>query len=151
MKKLSIFAACMLLAGAAQATVTYDVSGKLAVSDCPDGLLSEDVSINLSSNVMAGVECNASQVSIGTCSVSGRTTSRTVEDLNCTSAAGPDDRFGNPTTVETCVPFVPAQYTETTGAVIYTGSSGQGTIVPQYEGTACSASNAEAAAASRLQ
>lgn len=151
MKKLSLFAASMLLAGVAQATVQYEVSGVLAVSDCPAGLLSEDVRVNLSSNVQAGIECNASQVAIGTCSVSGRTTSRTVENFDCTSAPGPDDRFGNPTTVETCVPFNPPQYTETTGAVIYTGSSGQGTIVPQYDGVSCSAGAAETAAQGRLQ
>lgn len=151
MKSLAIFAGCMMLATAAQATVQYTVSGRLAVSDCPAGLLSEDVRINLSTNVHAGIECNASQVSIGTCSIAGRTTSRTVEEMNCTSEPGPNDRFGNATTVETCVPFDPPQFTETTGAVIYTGSSGQGTIVPSYPGVACSAANAETAAQQRLQ
>lgn len=151
MKSLSVFAACMLFAGVAQATVQYEVSGVLAVSDCPAGLLSEDVRVNLSTNVQAGIECNASQVAVGTCSIAGRTTSRTVEELDCTSAPGPDDRFGNPTTVETCVPFVPPQFTETEGAVIYTGSSAQGTIVPGYDGVACSAGAAETAAQGRLQ
>lgn len=151
MKSFSVFVACMMLAGAAQATVVYPVSGKLAISDCPAGLLSEDVNINLSSNVQAGIECNASQVAIGTCSISGRTTERTVEEFDCTSAPGPNDRFGNATTVQTCVPFDPPQFTQTTGAVIYTGSSGQGTIIPNYDGVACSAANAEASAQSRLQ
>jgi hypothetical protein len=149
MKKISLLVAGMLVAGFAHA-VQFDVSGKLAVSDCP-GLLSEDVSINLSNNVLAGTACNAGQVALATCSTGGRTTARTVEDLNCTSAPGPNDRFGNATTVQTCTPFNPAQYTETTGAVIYTASSAQGTVVPRYEGVGCSAANAENAAGARLQ
>jgi hypothetical protein len=151
MKSFSVFVACMMLAGAAQATVVYPVSGKLAISDCPSGLLSEDVNINLSSNVQAGIECNASQVAIGTCSISGRTTERTVEQFDCISEPGPNDRFGAATTIQLCTPFDPPQYTTTTGAVIYTGSSAQGTIIPDYAGAACSAAAAETSAQGRLQ
>lgn len=149
MKNISLLVVGMLAAGFVHA-VPFEVSGKLAVSDCP-GLLSEDVQLNFSNNVMAGVDCNASQVALATCSTGGRSTTRTVEDLNCTSAPGPNDRFGNATTVQTCVPFVPPQYTETSGSVLYTASSAQGTVVPRYEGTGCTAAEAETAAAARLQ
>jgi hypothetical protein len=148
MKIYAIFAAGMLVSGMASA-VQFDVSGPLTVSDCP-GLLQEDVRINLSTNVVAGTDCNAAAVALATCSIVGRQTERTVELQDCQDVPGGNDRFGNPITTQICQPFVPPQFDQTSGSVIFSGSSGQGTVVPSYPDAACSAANAEITAQGRI-
>lgn len=147
MKKALLIGACLVFSNAAFA-VQYGTSGIITPADCD--ALNEDVKVTLTNGVVAGAECNPGAIAFATCHTGGRTTSRTVEDLNCTSVADVD-RFGNATTVQTCVPFDPPQYSNKTGAQMATVSTVQPSVVLVVEdGVTCSAANAETAAGDRL-
>lgn len=140
MKKIAFVLVGLLSSGIASA-VQFETSKKLLMADCPL-LLNEDVQINLSNNVVAGAACGANAVALATCSIGGRTSTRTVEIFNCE-----DDAEGN----ETCNSHDPKQYEDApVGATMSTASTAQGTVVPAYPGVACTAVAAETAATARV-
>lgn len=140
MKKFALIIAGVLATSVAHA-VQYDASGAFRMTDCE--LLNENVQVNLSAGVRAGVICNvATGVAIGTCHVGGRTAAREVEIL----VEAP-----LPATPGTMISQTPPVFETRTGPVVATASTRQGTVVPLYPaGTACTAAIAETQATARL-
>ncbi|WP_217475165.1 hypothetical protein [Stutzerimonas stutzeri] len=140
MKKIALALICVVSSGAASA-VEFEASKKLLMADCPK-LLNEDVQINLSNNVVGGAACGTNALALATCSIGGRTSTRTVEKFDCT-----EDADGN----ETCNSFDPKQYEPApAGATMATASTAQGTVIPAYPGVDCSATAAQTAATKRV-
>jgi len=142
MKKIAFALTAMLASGFASA-VTFDQTGSLKMTDCPN-LLNENVQINLSTGVVAGVSCNATGIAIGGCHTAGRTTAREVEVL--VPSSDPDAPPG------TLVSQNPKVYRTAKGPAVATGSTFQGTVVSLYpEADACTSTVAESTAAERLE
>ena len=77
MKKIAILVATLAFSGAAFAETQLEQSGLLRITDCPaDGPLVEDVRITLTSGVVAGFGCSATNVVMAACHTAGRVTSR---------------------------------------------------------------------------
>ena len=131
-----------VLASAAAHAVPFEASGAFRMTDC--ALLNENVQINLSAGVRAGVVCNvATGVAIGTCHIGGRTAAREVEVL--VPSQDPNAAPG------TLVSQNPPVFATRTGPVVATASTRQGTVVPLYPaGAACTSGIAEAQATTRL-
>lgn len=141
MKKITLLLAGMMASGMASA-VTFDQSGSLKMTDC-EPLLNENVSINLSTGVVAGVSCDATGIALAACHTSGRTTAREVEVLIASTDAN--------ALPGTLVSQDPKVYETATGPAVATGSTFQGTVVPLYpEADACTSTVAETAAGTRL-
>jgi hypothetical protein len=142
MKKIALVVAGILSSGVVHA-VTFDASGSFRMTDC--SLLNENVQINLSQGVRAGVVCNAATgVAVGTCHVGGRTAAREVEIL--VASTDPNAAPG------TMVSQTPPVFETRRGPVVATASTRQGTVVPLYpQGTACDSTIAESQATARLQ
>lgn len=141
MKKFTLLLTAMLVSGASSA-VTFEQTGSLRMTDCPN-LLNENVRLNLSTGVVAGVSCNATGIAIGGCHTAGRTTAREVEVM--VPSTDPDAPEG------TLVSQNPKVYRTATGPAVATGSTFQGTVVSLYpEAAACTSAVAESTAAQRL-
>ena len=130
-----------VLASTVAHAVTFDASAPFRMTDC--ALLNENVQINLSAGVRAGVICNAATgVAIGTCHTGGRTAAREVEILVAAPAPAP---------AGTLISQVPPVFETRTGPVVATASTRQGTVVPLYPaGAACTSAIAESQATIRL-
>lgn len=141
MKKIALVVFGVLASAAAHA-VPFENSGAFRMTDC--ALLNENVQINLSAGVRAGVICNAATgVAIGTCHIGGRTAAREVEVL--VPSQDPNAPAG------TLVSQNPPVFATRTGPVVATASTRQGTVVPLYPaGQACTSAIAEAQATTRL-
>ncbi|MDX5371429.1 MAG: hypothetical protein LPK18_03195 [Pseudomonadaceae bacterium] len=127
MKKITLLLAGLMASGMASAVQLASPSGDVTRVDCT--LLNEDVSINLTSNVVAGVQCNDVAISLSACHTAGRVTSRSSEVTTCTD---PADNTTCTTTVQTV-----------TGAAYPTASTLRGTVTSQYPGSLCTEANAE--------
>ncbi|CAL95970.1 hypothetical protein [Azoarcus olearius] len=138
MKKISFLIAGLLISGVASA-VQLTTSGQVRMTDC--ALLNEDVQINVTSGVVAGVGCNARAIAITTCHTAGRTTSRTVNVCANTDGDPNTGVGGN----EDCT-----QTQTTTGPAVASATTLAGTVTPQYPGGTCSAGTAETQAQSNL-
>lgn len=132
-KIVTLFCFGLMASAVAQADVSLPVSGDVKIADC--ALLSDDVQINLSSNVVGAVACDATQMIIATCHIAGRQSSRSVEKLDVTDPANP-------------VSFDPKQYTVTEGSVYPYATTLAGTVVQDFAGTVCDATTVASAAAS---
>lgn len=142
MKKIALVFAGLMVSGAASA-VQLSVSGPVSMADCAP--LNENVRINLSSNVVAGVSCNATTVALSACHTGGKVTSRTVllRDVAADTTAGipaykvPCSTAGvNGCTSQTV-----------TGPAMPSASTRVGTVSTQYPGgDVCNVAGAEAAA-----
>ncbi|WP_313103255.1 hypothetical protein [Stutzerimonas nitrititolerans] len=142
MKKITLLLAGMMASGMVSA-VTFDQTDSLKMTDCPN-LLNENVQINLSNGVVAGVSCNATGIAIGGCHTAGRTTAREVEVL----VASPDPNAAPGTLVSQN----PKVYRTAKGPAVATGSTFQGTVVSLYpEAASCTSTVAESTAAERLE
>jgi len=141
MKKISFLMAALAVSGAASA-VQLEATGQLLMTDCE--LLNEDVKINLTSNVVAGLSCNSRAIAISTCHTAGRLTSRSVP--TCVDTDGdPDTGVGG---AEDCTTAPP---TTTTGPALASATTLAGTVTSQYPGgAACTAAIAEAQATDNL-
>lgn len=146
MKKILFLVAGLVMAGGALAQSTTVVLGSdnnytVKTTDC--ALLNENVKINLTSNVGGAVACNDKAIAIAACHSGGRTTSREVEKLNCTTTDG----------VETCVSYTPKQYETSTGAAVATANTIAGTVISKYPGSTCDAdgNTASSVASASLQ
>ncbi|WP_139375073.1 hypothetical protein [Stutzerimonas stutzeri] len=140
MKKLTLLLATFAVSGMASA-VQLPSSGSVTTNDC--ALLNENVRINLTSGVQAGVSCNDRAIAIAACHTAGRTSSREVEKFNCTT-----DQSDPP--VKSCVSFDPKQYETKSGPAMATASTISGTVVPDYPAGSCDAAAAETSATSKL-
>jgi hypothetical protein len=124
MKKIALIIAGVMVTGMAQAaTKTLTDSGNLLAQDAT--MLNEDVTINLSSNVVAGIAYdNLTEIVIATCHEGGRTVARNV---TVTSTVN------NVTTTSTTIKE---------GAEMPTATTLQGTVIKEYPETACDADGA---------
>jgi hypothetical protein len=147
MKKITLVIAGLMFSGAASAALTLPGSGEVLMTDC--ALLNEDVSINLTAGVVAGVGCDVADnaITLTTCHTSGKTVNRTVGRKPNTAAGAPAG-----STVDCVIgaadPLCVA--TEVNGATQPSASTLQGTVSAQYPGTACTAANAKTTADSLL-
>lgn len=139
MKKLTLVIAGLMFSGAASA-VQLDVSGPVTIADC--GALNEDVRINLSTGVVAGVDCTPNVIALSACHATGKVTSRTVPIRHV------------PATV--VAPIIPAHIESCTvgsagcavesvaGPAMPTATTALGTVNTQYPGGTCTDAEAEA-------
>lgn len=148
MKKLSIVIAGLMFSGMASA-VPFATSGTLNQVQCPN--LNEDVRINLTTGVEAGVHCRAAagavpaRVAIAACHASGMQKSRTITSR--TVAAVPPAT--EPTVITGCVVGVDGCTQSTAIGPAMPGSTTLvGTVNIGYPGGgACTAAAADTAAA----
>lgn len=143
MKKISIAVAVVgvLFSGLASA-IQLPSSGAVRQTVCSN--LNEDVTINLTTGVVAGVSCTSSRVALAACHTGGMQKSRSVGQK---TVAGTDAQ-GNPTsTTVSCTVGTadPACATVTvTGAAVPSSTTNAGTVNNQYPGTgACTPAVAE--------
>ncbi len=148
MKKFTLLLAGLMACGMASAE-PFSASGPLRQGNCTN--LNEDVTLNLTSGVVAGVSCTNTRVAIATCHTSGMVKSRTV---GTKSIPGPDDAEGNPTTVTVSCSIGAADPdcagTPVTGPAIANASTTRGTVTTSYStagGTCSSAAVPDAFAA----
>lgn len=141
MKKITLLIAGLMVSGIVSAE-PFAASGPLRQGNCAN--LNEDVTINLTSGVVAGVSCTALRVAIATCHTSGMVKSRTV---GTKTIAGPNDAQGNPTTVTVSCSIGTADPacagTPVTGPAIANASTTRGTVTNSYStgGGTCSAAS----------
>lgn len=127
MKKITLILAGLMVSGMASAVQIQNSGESVTMEDC--ALLNEDVSVNLTNGVQAGVECNARAIVISACHAAGRTTTRTVDVTTCDTATPP---------VCTTAPA------PVTGPAMPTASTLAGTVISQYPGGGdCTAAAAE--------
>lgn len=140
MKKIALVFAGLAVSGMASA-VTLNSSGEVTMVDCP--LLNEDVTINLSTGVFAGVSCNGTAIALSACHSAGKQTSRTVPVRQVAAVPGPP---AIPAHLETCV-IDPADptcvMTQVQGPAMPSATTIQGTVNTQYPGGDCTAADAE--------
>lgn len=141
MKKITLLLAGLMASGMASA-VQLSSSGTVRIADC--ALLNEDVAINVSSGVAAGVSCNARAIAVTACHTAGRTTQRSVP-VCINSDNNPETGLnGN----EDCTTTPP---TVTTGPAYASATTLAGTVTSQYPGgEACTAVLAEGRATANL-
>ena len=144
MKKITIALAGLLFAGSASA-IQLGASGIVAAADCLP--LNEDVRINLTTGVVAGVTCNATAVAMAACHTGGRVSSRSVGQKQ--GVIGQDANGNDITGTITCAVTAadPACVANTvSGPAMAFASSGAGTATTLYPAGACTAATAEARA-----
>lgn len=141
MKKITLLISGLMLSGVVFAE-PFSASGPLRQGNCNN--LNEDVTINLTSGVVAGVSCTAARVAIATCHTSGMVKSRTV---GTKTIAGPDDEEGNPTTVTMSCSIGTADPacagTPVTGPAIANASTTRGTVTTSYSSAGGTCSGAD--------
>ena len=139
MKKIALILAGVMISGAASA-VQLPNSGNVTMAQCQP--LNEDVRVNLSTGVVAGVICNANAVAVSACHGTGKVTSRTV--LARDVAAVPAD--GIPAHIASCTTVGVDGCTERTvvGPAMPSATTRLGTVNTQYPGgNTCTVGGAE--------
>lgn len=146
MKKISLAVAGLLFSGLASA-VQLTASGLVPVTVCDN--LNEDVTLNLTTGVVAGVSCTASRVAFAACHTAGMLKSRSVGQKDVTTDVT-DPETGATTPVTTTVSCTvgsadtACQSVAVTGAAVPSATSTKGTVNNQYPGTGvCTATVAE--------
>ena len=141
MKKITLLLAGLMASGMASA-VQLPASGRVTMVACP--AVNEDVQLNLSSSVQAGVFCNATNgvVALSACHTGGKRTQRTVPVVSVAATATV------PAHLESCnlsaSPAIPGcANTPVTGPAMATATTAMGTVSTQYPGGACDAASAE--------
>lgn len=148
MKKITLLLAGLMASGVASA-LPFSASGQLQVGVC--NLLNEDVAINLTTGVVAGVDCSATRVAIATCHTSGMVKSRNVGTKSVTTTAA--DGTTTTTTVSCSIGAADPDCSGTTitGAGIANATTDRGTVTTSYPGTgACTAASVPDAFAAGL-
>lgn len=144
MKKISLAVAGFLFSGMASA-VQLPSTGTVVQTQCSN--LNEDVRINLTTGVVAGVSCTNARVALAACHTGGMQKQRSVGQK---TVAGTDAQ-GQPTsTVVSCTVGTADPDCTTvsvTGAAVPSSTTNAGTVNNQYPGTgACTAGVAETVA-----
>jgi hypothetical protein len=145
MKKVTVFMLSMFACSAAFAagTPVKMTNGQMVVKTTDTALLTENVSINLSTGVQAGASYDLDEISLSTCHASGRTSAREVPKTTCVPAAV----VGQP---DVCTEDVPKVMVTKSGAVMNTATTRAGTVAPVYPNVACTTDNAATAAGTKL-
>jgi hypothetical protein len=140
MKKITFVLAGLMFSGVASA-VQLESSGPVTIADC--ALLNEDVRINLSAGVFAGVSCTPTVIALSACHSAGKVTSRTVP-VRLVPESGEAPNI-IPAHLESCiVDSDGCVVTPVTGAAMPTATTALGTVNTQYPGALCAAGAAEA-------
>lgn len=144
MKKTALILAGLMVSSMASA-VQLTQSGRVLMTQCAP--LNEDVQLNLSANVQAGVFCNPTNnvVALSACHTGGKLSQRTVPVVTVPENAA----TGVPEHLESCNlnanPAVPGcANTPVQGPAMATATTALGTATTQYPGGACTAAAAEA-------
>lgn len=141
MKKIALIFAGVMVSSMASA-VQLTSSGNVTMVDC--NLLNENVRINLSTGVFAGVSCNNVSIALSACHSGGKQTTRSVPVRDVAAIPGPP---AIPAHIETCV-ITPGDTTcalrDVTGPAMPAATTLLGTVNTQYPGGACTAAAAEA-------
>nr|WP_143023928.1 hypothetical protein [Pseudomonas benzenivorans] len=122
MKKITLLLVGLMASGVASAETVDLVAPSTSVDRVTCTLLNEDVSINLTTNVVGAVACDTTGIAIATCHTAGRTTNRSQEVTTCTD---PTD----PTTCTTAVEVV-------TGPAVPYATTAKGTVTNEYPSSA---------------
>ncbi|UFQ97622.1 hypothetical protein [Pseudomonas wenzhouensis] len=140
MKKITLVLAGLMVSGMASA-VQLTQSGSVSMDDCAP--LNENVRINLSNNVHAGVTCNANAVALSACHTGGKVTTRSVPVK--TVAAVPAD--GIPEHIVSCTVGAAdpdCALEDVVGPAMPSATTILGTVNTQYPGgNTCTAAGAE--------
>lgn len=143
MKKITLLLAGLMVSGMASA-VQLPTSGRVTMVACP--AVNEDVQLNLSASVQAGVFCNAVNgvVALSACHTGGKRTQRTVPVVSVAA----NTTTGVPAHYESCsLTATPAiagcANTPVTGPAMATATTAMGTVSTQYPGGNCDAAAAE--------
>lgn len=145
MKKLSVLLMGLVFSGAAfsqVATGTVALTGTDFVRTNTCGLLNEDVRINLTTGVEAGVDCAANRIAMAACHTGGRTVSRSTTVVTNAPCGGVNPDNSAQPACETATQTV-------TGPAMAGASTANGTVISLYPGGACSAAAAVTNAATR--
>lgn len=133
MKKISLAVAVagLLFSGLASA-VQLPASGSVTVLQCTN--LNEDVSLNLTTGVVAGVDCTATRVAFAACHTAGMQKSRSVGQKTVV------DTTVEPNTSSTVSCTVgdadkDCKSVAVTGAAVPSSTTNKGTVNNQYPGT----------------
>lgn len=141
MKKIALIFAGLTISGAASA-IQLPSSGPVAMSVCPP--LNENVTVNLSTGVVAGVTCSATSVALSACHTTGKVTTRTVPIREVAANA----TTGVPAHLESCTistSDTTCVLTPVTGPAMPAATTRLGTVNTQYPGGAsCAVGGAEA-------
>lgn len=141
MKKFGLIFAGLLLSGTASA-VQLQSSGNVTMEDC--NLLNENVRINLSTGVVAGVSCNNVAIALSACHTGGKQTTRRVAVRDVAAVQGPP---AIPAHIETCVidaNDATCVMRDVTGPAMPAATTLLGTVNTQYPGGVCDTASAEA-------
>lgn len=148
MKKISLVVASLFFSGMASA-IQLPASGSVPVTTCNN--LNEDVSINLTAGVVAGVSCTNARVALSACHTAGMLKSRSVgrKTINVDVDDGNGNITPTPTvvscTVGTADPACASVAIQ--GAAVPSALSTRGTVNTEYPGTgACTVGVAETVA-----
>lgn len=149
MKKITLLLAGLMASGMASA-VQFGSSGLLTQTDCNN--LNENVSINLTTGVVAGVSCTTGRVAIGGCHTAGMLKSRQaprktiqVADTSPTAAPGATVPLQVTCTIGEADPDCAP--TPVTGAAVASATTTRGTVNTEYPNTGvCTVGVAEATA-----
>ncbi len=148
MKKISLVVAGLFFSGMASA-IQLPASGSVPVTTCNN--LNEDVSINLTAGVVAGVSCTNARVALSACHTAGMLKSRSVgrKTINVDVGDGNGNITPTPTvvscTVGTADPACASVAIQ--GAAVPSALSTRGTVNTEYPGTgACTVGVAETVA-----
>jgi hypothetical protein len=146
MKKITVLILSMLASSAVFAGTAVEMNAttkQMVVKTTDTALLTENVTINLSTGVQAGVNVDNDEISLSTCHASGRTSSREVAKVTCVAGANPGDP-------QVCTEDVPKVMETKSGAVMNTATTRAGTVSPVYPNVPCNTANAAGAAGTRL-
>lgn len=140
MKKFALILAGLAVSGMASA-VQLTSSGSVAMNDCAP--LNENVRINLSNNVHAGVTCNANAVALSACHTGGKVTTRSVP----VKTVPEDEDEGIPEHLVSCTvgqADPDCELTDVVGPAMPAATTVLGTVNTQYPGgSTCTAAGAE--------
>lgn len=139
MKKITLLLAGLMASGMASA-LPFSASGQLQVGVC--NILNEDVNLNLTNGVVAGVDCSDTRVAIATCHTSGMVKSRNVgtKDVTTTDANGVETTATVSCSIGTADPDCSGTTVE--GAGVANATTDRGTVTTSYPGSgACTAAS----------
>lgn len=139
MKKIALALAGLMVSGVASA-VQFTASGPVSMNNCAP--LNEDVTINLSTGVFAGVTCNATAVALSACHSGGKVTTRSVPVKTIAATADVPEH------IVSCVVGAgdpDCALEEVRGPAMPAATTLLGTVNTQYPGgDSCTAAGAEA-------
>ena len=149
MKKITLLLAGLMASGMASA-VQFGATGLLTQTDCTN--LNENVNINLTNGVVAGVSCTAGRVAIGGCHTTGMLKSRqaprkTVQVPDTSPGAAPGATVDQQVSCTIGAADPACAPTPVTGAAVASATTNRGTVNTEFPNTgACTVTVAEAVA-----